>query len=254
MAQVKTEGLADRQTAEGDLEGGSPQAERRVTKHIWRIIPGDQSPDALLAELPWHGTLPTHESPPDHAAHQDQDAFSTTLPQQEAAEPDHGASDDTAPLVASIARFAMQVSTLTDQLSGMAADLIQAERGQAKAERASIVALTKIKAAEARLAEQEACLARQEELHQSELEILRQQHQAEIINAEAAGEHYLAQLQAVRDRALAEIASLKRQRDQAAATLTAFQALPWWRRALSPSPGRRKRVGSSPNNDSPQTT
>ena len=157
----------------------------------------------------------------------------TTLAQQDAAEPDRGASLDTGELVGTIGRLAMQASALTDQLSAMTAQLIEAERGQAKAERAGIMALAKFKAAEARLAEQE-------QKHQSELEMLRHQCRAEIVDAEAAGEHYLAQLQAVRDRALAEIAGLKRQRDQASAALTAFRALPWWRRAFAPGARQRK--------------
>jgi chromosome segregation ATPase len=176
-----------------------------------------------------------------------------TLPQQDAAEPDGRASLATGALVETIARFATQASALTDQLSVMAAQLIQAERGQAKAERAGIMVLAKLKAAEARLAEQEARLAEQEGQHRSELEILRHQHRAEIIDAEAAGEHYLAQLQAVRDRALAEIASLKRQRDQASAALAAFRASPWWRRAFAPGARQRTPVRPSLNRHSPRT-
>jgi hypothetical protein len=238
MAHVKSEGTADRQTAEADgvgidIEGVRLKGERRVTKHVWRIIPGDQSQDSGHIELPRHEGVLIPDLPSDRAGHEGLDGVVTTLAQQDAAEPDRGASLDTGELVGTIGRLAMQASALTDQLSAMTAQLIEAERGQAKAERAGIMALAKFKAAEARLAEQE-------QKHQSELEMLRQQCRAEIVDAEAAGEHYLAQLQAVRDRALAEIAGLKRQRDQASAALTAFRALPWWRRAFAPGARQRK--------------
>jgi hypothetical protein len=258
MAHVKSEGIADGQTADAngvgiDLEGDRLKGERRVTKHIWRIIPGDQSQDAAHIELPRHEGVLIQDLPPDRVAHESQDGLVTTLPEQDAAEPDGRASHDTGALVETIARFAMQASALTDQLSAMAAQLIQAERGQAKAERAGIMVLAKLKAAEARLMEQQAFMAEQEAQHQSELEALRHQHRAEIVDAEAAGEHYLAQLQAVRDRALAEIAGLKRQRDQASAALAAFRALPWWRRALSSQPRQRTPVRPSLNRHSPRT-
>jgi hypothetical protein len=57
----------------------------------------------------------------------------------------------------------------------------------------------------------------------------------------------------VRDWTLAEIAGLKRQRDQASAALAAFRASPWWRRALSSQPRQRKPVRPSLNIDSPRT-
>jgi len=256
MAQVKLEGVADRQSADVedaaiDVEGARLKSERQMTKHVWRIVPGDHSPVALLAKLPRdEGALIPH-FPSDRDAHDRQDGVVTSLPEQEPAELGDGASHEPAALVDTIARFAMQASVLTDQLSGMAAQLIQAERGQAKAERAGILTLAKLKAAEARLAEQEARLVEQEGQHQSELETLRHQHRAAIADAEAAGEHYLAQLQAVRDRALAEIAVLKRQRDQASAALSAFRALPWWRRALLSCPRQQKPVKPSPHKDSP---
>jgi hypothetical protein len=257
MAQVKLEGTAGYQSADvddadSDGEGVRRDGERHVAKPVWCIIPGTQSPDAHLTERPCEGAL-IQDVPSDSAAHEGQDEYGTSLPAQDAVEPVNGASQGSGALVETIARFATQVSGLTDQLSVMAAQLIQAERGQAKAERAGIVALAKLKAAEARLAEQEQCLAEQEELHRSELERLRHQHRAEIADAEAAGEHYLAQLQAVRDRALAEIASLKDQRDQASAALSAFQALPWWRRALLSQPRQQKPVRPSPHEASPKT-
>jgi hypothetical protein len=234
MAHVKSESSADHQTAQGNVEGARLRGDRRVTKHVWRIIPGDQLQDAAHIELPRHEGVLVQDPPADQAAHEGEDGVVSALPEQDAAEPDGRESLDTDELVETIGRLAMQASVLTDQLSGMAVQLVEAERGQAKAERAGIMALAKFKAAEARLAEQE-------QQHQSELEILRRQHQAEIVDAEAAGEHYLAQLQAVRDRALAEIAGLKRQRDQAIAALNAFRALPWWRRTFAPGVRQERR-------------
>jgi len=150
MAHVKSEGTADRQTAEADgvgidLEGVRLNGERRVTKHVWRIIPGDQSQDAAHIELPPHEGVLISDLPSDRAAREGLDGVLTTLSEQDAAEPDGRASLDTGALVETIARFAMQASALTDQLSVMAAQLIQAERGQAKAERAGIMVLAKLK-------------------------------------------------------------------------------------------------------------
>jgi len=227
MTHVNSEGIADDQTAEGDIESVRLKGGRRVTKHVWRIILGKQVHKAAPVELPRHEGALTEGSPSNRVAREDQNGVTTTLSEPEAGEPDAETSLDRDALIETIGRLAMQASVLTDQLSVMAAQLVDAERAQAKAERGGILALAKLKAAEARLAEQE----RQ---HQSELEMLSDQYRAKLADAEATGEHYLAQLRAFGDRALAEIAGLKRQRDQALAAISAFRALPWWRRAFAP--------------------